>query len=230
MSGLRGLTPQRFTLVSTGELPEHLLPDIASTLTHLGWVRRTEERTQYADLNVLHYRGYTPTLIAPHGDSERLLTELRSGLTALSVACSYLSGKYTEFVPTRAVFDMDATVIAEESLDQLATHCGHGPACAAITERAMAGELDFAAALRERVALLAGTPVAACREIGRQLTVRRGAIEVMGALQAHGCDVVIASGGFHQIITPVVAKLPVDQVVANTFAVSGEHLTGAVDG
>lgn len=230
MKPLRGLTAQRFTLVANDALPEHLLPDISHTLAHLGWVRLAEERVEDHGLQILHYRGYTPALVPASNEQRRLLRELGQSLVALNVACMHAAGNYAQLRPTRVVFDMDSTVIREESLDRLAAGVGLGGKCAEITERAMAGELDFAAALRERVALLAGTPAARCSEIGRSLTLTTGAERTLAAFAKTGCEVVIASGGFHQIIAPITEALPVDLVVANRFEIRDGVLTGKVSG
>lgn len=230
MKQLRGLTAQRFTLVANQSLPEHLLPDISHTLAHLGWVRLVEERVEDRGLHIMHYRAYTPALVPESEDQRELLGELRRSLIALDVACIHVAGPHVTLRPDRVVFDMDSTVIREESLDRLAAGVGLGGQCADITERAMAGELDFAQALRARVALLAGTPAARCAEIGRSLTLTPGAERTLAAFAQAGCEVVIASGGFHQIISPVTAELPVDLVVANRFEISDGKLTGQVSG
>lgn len=127
------------------------------------------------------------------------------------------------------VLDVDSTFIADEQIDLLAAHAGVGDQVAAITERAMAGELDFAAALRERVAALAGLQVSTLALVGTQVRLSPGAAELVAALHERGWPVGLVSGGFHEIVDPLAAEHGITRVQANRLMVDdGGRLSGLV--
>ena len=129
------------------------------------------------------------------------------------------------------VADMDSTMIGQECIDELADYAGIKPQIAAITERAMQGELDFAAALRERVALLGGLEESA---IGRCLAERvrpnPGAATLVRTMRARGAMTLLVSGGFTTFADPVGAMLGFERVEANVLEASDGRLAGTVSG
>ncbi|MDQ3079199.1 MAG: phosphoserine phosphatase SerB [Pseudomonadota bacterium] len=129
------------------------------------------------------------------------------------------------------VADMDSTMIGQECIDELADYAGLKPQVAAITDRAMRGELDFADALRERVALLAGLEQSA---IGRCLADRvrpsPGAATLVRTMRARGAMTLLVSGGFTAFAEPVAEMLGFDRVEANVLDAHGGLLTGTVSG
>lgn len=134
-------------------------------------------------------------------------------------------------VPRLFVSDMDSTMIAAECIDELADFAGIKPQIAAITERAMQGELDFASALRERVGLLGGLDESAIAQcLAERIAPVPGAKTLVATLKACGCRTVLVTGGFHQFADPVAAQLGFEHVVANQLAVANGKLTGALDG
>lgn len=124
--------------------------------------------------------------------------------------------------------DMDATMVAEETLDELADYAGLKDKIAAITTRAMNGELDFATALRERVALLAGLPLSALAETAARVTYNPGAKMLLDTLKANGIHCVLVSGGFTYFTGRVADFLGFDAHHGNTLNVSGDALSGTV--
>ena len=122
--------------------------------------------------------------------------------------------------------DMDSTLINEEGIDLLAHLSGVGEAVAAMTESAMAGNLDFYASLRKRVRLLAGQPHHRCNEVRSMLTLTNGAQELISELKREGWRIGVVSGGFHEIIDDFLAPLELDFVRANRFLLSEDRLTG----
>lgn len=125
--------------------------------------------------------------------------------------------------------DMDSTLIGQECIDELAAVTGKKAEVAAITERAMAGELDFADALRARVAVLAGIPEAAVAELlERVITPNPGAADLIARCRAAGVRTVLVSGGFTLFAQPVAERLGMDAAFANTLEVESGMLTGRV--
>lgn len=134
-------------------------------------------------------------------------------------------------VPHVFVSDMDSTMIDAECIDELADFAGIKAQVAAITERAMRGEIDFAGALTERVALLRGLPASAIEQcLATRIRPIAGATTLVATLRALGCRTVLVTGGFHQFADPVAAQLGFDHVVANRLALDGEVLAGTVAG
>lgn len=128
------------------------------------------------------------------------------------------------------VLDVDSTLIEEEAIELIAAHAGSLDRVADITARAMNGELDFAASLRERVATLAGVPVSVLGELSAQLTVTQGVPELIETVHAAGGRIAVVSGGFHELLDPLAARLGLDRHRANRLEVQGGVLTGRVDG
>lgn len=134
-------------------------------------------------------------------------------------------------LPQVFVSDMDSTMIGQECIDELADYAGIKQQIAAITERAMLGELDFAAALRARVALLAGLDeavIATC--LAERITLTPGARTLVATLGALGTRSVLVTGGFHHFADPLAERLGFDRVVANRLEVAGGRLTGGLVG
>ncbi len=126
------------------------------------------------------------------------------------------------------VMDVDSTLIQDEVIDLLAAHAGSADEVAKVTESAMRGELDFAASLRERVALLAGLDVSVVDSVRASLRLTRGARTLIRTLQRLGYKCGIVSGGFTSVIEPLAAELGIDYVAANTLEIIDGKLTGKV--
>jgi len=125
-----------------------------------------------------------------------------------------------------AVFDMDSTLIEAEVIDELAKAAGVGEQVAAITERAMRGELDFRASFKERMALLKGLDVSVLDQIGASLRLTEGAENLFAELKRLGYKTAILSGGFSYFAKQVQARLGIDYVFANELDVVDGKLTG----
>ena len=128
------------------------------------------------------------------------------------------------------VMDADSTLLQGEVIDALAAKCGCESEVAAITERAMAGELDFEASLRERVALLRGLPDTVLAEVAQETLLTPGAQTLVRTLQRLGYVAAIVSGGFTQVIDPIAKSLGIELIAANTLEVIDGTLTGKVIG
>jgi phosphoserine phosphatase len=127
------------------------------------------------------------------------------------------------------VADMDSTLIGQECVDELAALAGVGNRVAAITERAMRGEVAFAPALRERVALLAGLPETVIGEVLKErITLNPGARILVRTMRANGAYVAIVSGGFRQFTGAIREQLGADEDRANVLVIEGGKLTGKV--
>lgn len=128
------------------------------------------------------------------------------------------------------VFDVDSTLIEDEVIELLAAEAGSLMQVAEVTERAMAGELDFAESLRERVATLAGLPEVAIEKALNRVRVTQGAQHLIDAVHAAGGLVGAVSGGFNQLLDPLAKRLNLDYHRANQLEITDGLLTGRVTG
>lgn len=130
------------------------------------------------------------------------------------------------------VLDVDSTLTRDEGIDLLAEHVSPEAATevASITAQAMRGELDFEESLVRRVAALAGTPHEAVTRVAAQVTLTAGARQLVDTLHQHGHLVGVVSGGFHEMIDPIVEDLGLDFSRANRLEVSDSTLTGRLVG
>lgn len=132
--------------------------------------------------------------------------------------------------PFFVIFDVDSTLIEDEVIELLADLAGKRAEVAAVTERAMAGELDFSASLIERVATLEGLPDSVFEDVLQRVRVTRGAQDLIAAVHRAGGKVGAVSGGFSQILTPLADQLNLDFNRANLLEVIDGKLTGQVLG
>lgn len=126
------------------------------------------------------------------------------------------------------IADMDNTMVVGETLDDLAEHCGLKDRVAAITEKAMRGELNFQAALRERVAMLRGLSESALQETADSIEIMPGAGKLVATMRSNGAMCVLVSGGFTCFTEPVASKLGFHKHHGNLLGVVGGKLTGEV--
>jgi phosphoserine phosphatase len=126
--------------------------------------------------------------------------------------------------------DMDSTVIEQECIDELADYVGLKPRVAAITERAMRGEIEFEPALRERVQLLRGLPAAVIDEvIQNRVTLMPGGRTLVATMRANGAHTCLVSGGFTLFTEKIAAMLGFDEQRANRLVIEDGRLVGRVE-
>lgn len=140
------------------------------------------------------------------------------------------SGPLSQEGPGLLVMDVDSTLIEQEVIELLADYAGVREQVARVTERAMRGELDFAASLHERVAALRGVPQAALARVAEEVRLTAGATGLIEELHARGCRVGVVSGGFEEIVLPLARRLRIDHAAANRLELRDGALTGRVVG
>ena len=126
--------------------------------------------------------------------------------------------------------DVDSTLITAEVIELLAEHAGSRTEVAAITDRAMRGEIDFATSLHARVATLAGLPVLVLDDVRAELELTPGALELLAELDRRGWPVGLVSGGFAEVVEPLAASLGITRTRANRLEIADGLLTGRVLG
>jgi phosphoserine phosphatase len=159
---------------------------------------------------------------------------LRRALAEAAVRCQVDLAVQAAGLHRRAkhliVLDADSTLLQGEMIDLLAERHGCGAEVAAVTAAAMAGEVDFAEALRQRVGLLAGMPVSDLEAVRDGILLTPGARTLVRTLKRLGYELAVVSGGFTQLIGPLVDDLGIDHVAANVLAVEDGVVTGALNG
>ena len=128
------------------------------------------------------------------------------------------------------LMDVDSTLIAQEVIELLGAKAGVQTQVKEITDRAMAGAIDFEASLRERVALLKGLPESVIDEVRNEISLTPGAKTLVSTLQKLGHTVAVVSGGFINVIEPLLTSLNIVLFRANTLEIVDGVLTGQVQG
>ena len=126
------------------------------------------------------------------------------------------------------LFDVDSTLIKQEVIDLLADKSGHGREVQQITARAMKGEIDFSQALSKRVSLLEGLPESVFDEVISEISFAEGFDELFSYLRKNGFLVGAVSGGFHNVLDKLFARLQLDFLKANVLEVVDGRLTGKI--
>jgi len=159
-------------------------------------------------------------------------TAIRQGLaevtTSHSVDIAVSPGGLMRWAKKLVVMDVDSTLIQQEVIELLAAKAGVEDDVKSITEAAMRGELDFAASLKARVALLAGLPESVIDEVRAEIALTPGARTLVKTLHQLGHSVAVVSGGFTAVIEPLIKELGITHYRANTLEVVDGRLTGLV--
>ena len=176
------------------------------------------------------YPVHSYELVVAGADLERLRRELAAEAARDEVDIAVQASGLHRRAKHLIVMDADSTLVQGEVIDLLAERQGCGAEVAALTAAAMAGELDFEDALRARVRLLAGldeTDLVAVREA---IVLAPGARTLVRTLKRVGYELAVVSGGFTQVIAPIVRDLGIDHLAANELVLQSGTLTGALRG
>ena len=165
------------------------------------------------------------------GASQR---EIQSALAKVSreqnVDIAVQPGGLMRWARRLVLMDVDSTLIREEVIELLAAKAGVEEAVKKITDSAMRGEIDFEESLKERVSLLKGLPVSVIEEVRAQITLTPGARTLIRTLQRLGHTVAVVSGGFIEVIGPLLTELGIELYRANSLEVVDGALTGRTQG
>lgn len=163
--------------------------------------------------------------------NQSIVPDVQKFCTEHLIDCDYVQDKQHLQKFGLCVMDMDSTLISIECIDEIADMIGIKPKVAAITERAMQGELDFAQSLRERVALLQGLHESdLMRVLTERLQLNPGAKEWINACKDNNITTMLVSGGFDFFADRVKAMLGLDYAIANSLEIIEGKLTGRILG
>ncbi|MEX2291969.1 MAG: phosphoserine phosphatase SerB [Mycobacteriales bacterium] len=169
-------------------------------------------------------------LLVSGGETARLRAELAAEAVAQRIDVAVEQATLWRRARRLVVLDVDSTLVQGEVIEMLAAQAGCEAEVARITAAAMAGELDFEASLRARVALLEGLPMSAVDAVRAQVRLTPGGRTLVRTLKRLGCAVGIVSGGFTCVTDDLVAELGLDHAMSNTLEVVDGRLTGRVLG
>jgi len=164
------------------------------------------------------------------GDTHALRAELAAEAVQQSVDIAVEQATLWRRARRLVVLDVDSTLVQGEVIEMLAAEAGCEARVAEVTEKAMAGELDFEASLRARVALLEGLPVSAVDAVRARVRLAPGARTLVRTLKRLGWAVGIVSGGFTAVTADLVDELGLDHALANELEVADGRLTGRLRG
>jgi phosphoserine phosphatase len=170
------------------------------------------------------------SLSLDEGDLKIIQRELAEIAQANGIDIAVEQSGLTRRAKRIVLLDMDSTLIQEEVIDLIAEKFGVGAKVVAITDRAMRGEIDFSTSLRERVALLAGADISILSEVKNEITLTPGARTLIRTLHRLGHKVGVVSGGFLDVIEPLLNELNIDYYRANKLEAKDGKLTGAITG
>ena len=159
-----------------------------------------------------------------------LKESLAARASDLEVDIAVSPGGLMRWAKKLVIMDVDSTLISQEVIELLGAKAGVAEEIHAITERAMAGEIDFEESLRERVALLKGLPLSAIDEVRSEISLTPGARTLVKTLQRLGHTVAVVSGGFTEVILPLLASLDISHYRANSLESKDGFLTGGLVG
>ena len=163
-------------------------------------------------------------------DQESLGTILSPIAATNNVDIAVQAGGVQRHARKLVQLDVDSTLIQQEVIELLAAKAGVADQVIAITERAMKGEIDFAESLKERVALLKGLPESTLAQVQSEILLTPGARTLVSTLQKLGHTVSVVSGGFIEVIAPILKDLDIKYFKANTLGIESGALTGEVVG
>ncbi|KAA1189772.1 phosphoserine phosphatase SerB [Pseudohalioglobus sediminis] len=193
-------------------------------------INRLSGRIPLGELPALSRACVEFSVRGPLEDSSLFRRDLLEVAGALEVDLAFQQDNMYRRNRRLVAFDMDSTLIEAEVIDELAARAGVGEQVAAITERAMRGEIDFAASFRERLALLRGLDESVLAEIARGLKITEGAEHLISTLRTLGYKTAILSGGFTYFASYLQDRLGMDYVYANELDIEDGKVTGRVSG
>ena len=204
-------------IASAGGLDETIVASVAKALKVMGVEAGEADWLSPGEACDIPFSGTDPQA------AETAVREALSG-AAVDLLAQPAAGRRKSLL----VADMDCTIITTETLDELAARAGRKEDTAAITERAMQGEIDFAEALKERVAMLEGLEQGALEITLAAVALSPGAETLVRTMAGNGVHTVLVSGGFGFFTEPVAAMAGFDETRSNRFEIADGRLTGRV--
>jgi phosphoserine phosphatase len=210
-------------VILSSKLTPSAVADVASAITDVGANIERVSRTASFPITAIEF-------IISGTHQSTISTALAPVAVAQSIDIAVQPGGLLRFSKKLVQLDVDSTLITQEVIELLAAKAGVGDEVAKITQAAMRGELDFEHSLRARVALLKGLPESVIAEVQREITLTPGASVLIRTLQRLGHAVSVVSGGFIDVIAPLITELGIVHFRANKLEIVDGALTGQMEG
>ena len=196
---------------------------VAQTISGLGGNIESISRTASYPVTAIEF-------VISHADQKVLKSSLARVAIEQGVDIAVQPGGLMRHARKLVLLDVDSTLIQQEVIELLASKAGVNAEVVKITDAAMRGEIDFAQALIARVALLAGLSDDAISQVQNEIVLTPGARTLIRTLQRLGHTVCVVSGGFHNVIDPLLKELNITHYRANTLEIIDGKLTGKIVG
>ena len=210
-------------VILSSKLTPSAVAGVASAITNAGANIERITRTALTPITAIE-------LIISGANQSAISTALAPVAVAHSLDIAVQPGGLLRFAKKLVQLDVDSTLIMQEVIELLAAKAGASDEVVNITQAAMRGELDFEHSLRARVALLKGLPESVITEVQREITLTPGASVLIRTLQGLGHAVSVVSGGFIDVIAPLISELGIVHFRANKLEIADGVLTGHVEG
>jgi len=210
-------------VILSSKLTPSAVAGVASAITDAGANIERVSRTASSPITAIEF-------IISGTHQSTISTALAPVAVAQSIDIAVQPGGLLRFSKRLVQLDVDSTLITQEVIELLAAKAGVGNEVAKITQAAMRGELDFEHSLRARVALLKGLPESVISEVQREITLTPGASVLIRTLQRLGHAISVVSGGFIDVIAPLISELGIVHFRANKLDIVDGALTGQVEG
>ena len=208
--------------LSSSILPE-AISKIATAIASAGGNIERIQRTASYPITAIEF-------VVSSADQKRLRTELLSVSSDTGVDIAVSPGGLMRLAKKLVVMDVDSTLIQQEVIELLAQRANQGEKVKIITDSAMRGEIDFEESLRSRVELLKGLPESVLQEVRSEIVLTPGARTLISTLKKLGHSIAVVSGGFTEVIEPIIKDLGIKHYRANNLEIQDGVLTGKVTG
>lgn len=224
----RSFEKERFVLSCVGQ--SHITPAFMRDITAI----LSKNKMNIMRIDNMNSREFSAVDILIRAEEPVIYQDIKTNLLAVSnthqIDVAFMRDNVFRYNKRLIVFDMDSTLIQAEVIDEMAKVHGVGEKVISITERAMNGELDFNAALKERVALLKGMKVEKLEQILAKIELTNGTEQFIRTVKSLGYKVAVISGGFTYFTGAFKTKLGLDYAFANELEIENGELTGRVLG
>ena len=220
-----GVSPNLHVVIIAKSLKPASIAVVAAELLRIQANITAIRRTSTDPLTAIELDIYCP---------DRSVKEVQRLLSAVAISnkidLAVEQGNGLRSAKRLVMLDMDSTLIVQEVIDLLAAKAGVAEQVSVITQKAMAGEMDFAQSLQARVSLLAGLNESMLSEVRSEITLTQGAEKLIQTLHLKGHKVGVVSGGFIEVIEPILKELKIDFYRANKLQILNGELTGKLEG
>ena len=210
-------------VILSSQLMPKAVARVASAMTLAGANIERITRTASSPITAIEF-------ILSGASQSTISTALAPVAATQSIDIAVQPGGPMRFAKKLVQLDVDSTLITQEVIELLAAKAGAKDEVASITEAAMRGDLDFEQSLRARVAFLKGLPESVISEVQKEITLTQGASVLIKTLHGLGHAVSVVSGGFIDVIAPLISQLGIIHFRANKLGIANGVLTGQVEG